>query len=88
MRPPEAPGRRVIRTGGLVGGVEIVEAEVYPAKRDLGGEAAGGARADAAVSPNFPATRRHGGAAVARRKIAGRERWQGTEQWEGIGFYI
>ena len=87
LRPPEAPHRRVIRVGGLVGCVEIAEAEAQPAEPDLGGEAAGGARADAAVSPSFPATRRHGGAAAARRDRAGRERWQGTERWEGVGFY-
>lgn len=85
MRPPEAPRRRVVRAGGLVGGVEIAEAEAHPAEPDLGGEAAGGARADAAVSPSFPATRRHGGAAAARRKRAGRERWRGTERGESGG---
>ena len=85
MRPPEAPHRRVVRAGGLVGGVEIAEAEAHPAEPDLGGEAAGGARADAAVSPSFPATRRHGGAAAARRKRAGRERWRGTERGESGG---
>ena len=72
MRPPEAPHRRVVRAGVLVGGVEIAEAEAHPAEPDLGGEAAGGARADAAVSPSFLATRRHGGAAAARRERAGR----------------
>ena len=61
MRPPEAPRRRVVRAGGLVGGVEIAEAEAHPAEPDLGGEAAGGARADAAVSPSFPVTRRRRG---------------------------
>ena len=60
MRPPEAPHHRVVRAGGLVGGVEIAEAEAHPAEPDLGGEAAGGARADAVVSPSFPATRRRG----------------------------
>ena len=93
MWPPEVPRRHVVRAGGLVGGVEIVEAEAHPAEPDLGGEAAGGARADAAVSPSFQATRRHGGAAAARQKRAGRERWRGTERWqdterwEGVGFY-
>ena len=85
MRPPEAPRRRVVRAGGLVGGVEIAEAEAHPAEPDLGGEAAGGARADAAVSPSFPATRRHGGAAAARRERAGRKRWRGTERGESGG---
>ena len=60
MRPPEAPCRRVVPVGGLVGGVEIAEAEAHPAELDLGGEAAGGARTDATVSPSFPATRRRG----------------------------
>ena len=60
MRPPEAPHHHVVRAGGLVGGVEIAEAEAHPAELDLGGEAVGGARADAAVSPSFPATRRRG----------------------------
>ena len=86
MRPLEAPHRRVIRVGGLVGGVEIAEAEAHPAEPDLGGEAAGGARADAAVSPSFPVMRRHGGAAAAvRRERAGRERWRGTERGESGG---
>ena len=48
-------------------------------------EAAGGARAEAAVYPSFPATRRHGGAAAARRERAGRERWRGTERGESGG---
>ena len=43
--------------GGLVGGVEIAEAEAHPAEPDLGREAVGGARADTTVSPSFPATR-------------------------------
>ena len=38
MRPPEAPHRRVVRAGGLVGGVEIAEAEAHPAEPDLGGK--------------------------------------------------
>lgn len=36
-------------------------------------------------SPNFPATRRHGGAAAARRERAGRKRWRGTERGESGG---
>ena len=64
MRPPDAPRRRVIRARDLVGGVEIAEAEAHPAELDLDGEATGGAHTDAAVSPSFPATRRHGGAAA------------------------
>ena len=79
------PRRRVVRAGGLVAGVEIAEAEAHPAEPDLGGEATGGARTDTAVSPSFPTTRRHGGAAAARRKRAGRERWRGTEQGESGG---
>ena len=94
MRPTEAPRNRVVRAGGLIGGVEIAKAKAHPAEPDLGGEAAGGARADAAVSPSFPAAWWRGGGkakksrerAVARHR-AGRERWQGTERWEGVGFY-
>ena len=56
MRPPDAPHHRVVSAGGLVGGVEIAEAEAHPAEPDLSEEAVGGARADAAVSPSFPAT--------------------------------
>ena len=68
-----------------MGGVEIAEAEAHPAEPDLGGEAAGGACADAAVSPSFPLTRRHGGAAAERRKRVGREWWRGTKQGESGG---
>jgi len=70
MRPPKAPRRRVVRAGGLVGGVKIADAEVQPVKPDLDGEAAGAARADAAVSPSFPAT----GGMVARRRRGKKER--------------
>ena len=70
MRPSEAPRRRVVRAGGLVGGVEIAEAEAHPAEPDLGGETARGARTDAAVSPSF---RRRGGM-VARRRRGEKER--------------
>ena len=71
--PPEAPHRCVIRAGGLVGGVKIAEAEAHPAEPDLSGEAAGGARADAAISPSFLAMRWHGGM-VARRRRGEKER--------------
>ena len=54
------------------GGVEIAEAEAH----DLGGEAAGGARADAAVSPSFPATRRRRG--EKEREESGSE----AQSWE------
>ena len=82
---PASACRCVVSAGGLVGGVEIAEAEAHPAELDLGGEAAGGACTDAAVSPSFPATRRHGGAAAARRERAGRKRWRGTERGESGG---
>jgi len=81
MRPPEAPHRRVVRAGGLVGGVEIAEAEAHPAEPDLGGEAAGGARGRRGIA-KFPgdaaAWWRGGGEAkksgervVARHKAVG-----------------
>ena len=35
----EAPRRRVIRVGGLVGGVKSAKAEAHPAEPDLDGEA-------------------------------------------------
>ena len=52
------PPRRT--RGWPLGGVEIAKAQAHPVVPELGGEAAGGARADAAVSPSFPATRRRG----------------------------
>ena len=61
MRPLEAPRHRVLLASGLMGGVKIAEAEAHPAEPDLGGEAAGGARADTTVSPSFPAAWWHGG---------------------------
>ena len=45
---PGRTHRRVVRASGLVGGVEIAEAEAHPAEPDHDGEAAGGVRADAA----------------------------------------
>ena len=76
MRPPEAPRRRVVRAGGLIGGVEIAEVEAHPAESDLGGEATGGARADAAVSPSFPAAWWRGGgeARISRERAVARHR--------------
>ena len=89
--PSEAPRRRV-REGGLVGGVEGAEAEAHVAGPNLGGEGAGGARADAAVARNSLAARRHGGAVVVRRRRgekavegAGRERQRARSEVESDG---
>ena len=82
--------------GGLVGGVEIAEAEAHPVEPDLNGEAAGGVRRRRGI-PKFPVdaaawwrgggeARKSGERAVARHR-AMREWWQGTQRWEGVGFY-
>ena len=84
MRPPEAPHRRVVHVGGLVGGVEIAEAEAHPAEPDLGGEAVPG---DAAAWWRGGGEAKKSGERAVARHRAGRERWQGTERWEGVGFY-
>ena len=70
MRPPEAPRRRIVRAGGLVGSVEIAEAEAHPAEPDLDGEAATGR----ARTPRYPQVSWRCGGMVAWRRRGKKER--------------
>ena len=90
------PRCHVVCAGGLVGGVEIVEAEAHHAEPDLDGEAAGGC----AWTPQYPQVSRRRGGMVARQRRGEKERGEsggeaqsgeravarhraGRERWQG-----